>query len=359
MRRIVSMFAVGLCISLPACTPKVSVVKNPGDCDEGIRYYRPKPYLLISPATNTITEYDASGQKKAKSTTGIGDHYVNIEMQYLPDFGEEYSINVSPGLGSANVGVTLEDGWNLTGLNQELDTQFDETVTALAELAGAVAPVATGGGRSVVGPASGVKHERRWVVPATNIPLGYYESVVSRDQTTGKKRLYGWRYVGFAPFNGCPLEMAGVEYKNCCDPGAIYGLAFVEGVMVFKQIGTFDRHPTAKRLKRTSVKTGKITIDPGTFGSLKSMLKSIEERAVSVATLKGVPGTTIKAKIMEKKLVLTVSPNQDNTAIGKIKTGLGDDANFKTLVEQLGKLFEGSDLFDSSGIEVKNAKATR
>ena len=32
------------------------------------------------------------------------------------------------------------------------------------------------------------------------------ESVINPD-ATGKKRMWGWRYVGFAPFNSCPTDI--------------------------------------------------------------------------------------------------------------------------------------------------------
>jgi hypothetical protein len=188
-----------------------TVRKNPDDCDQGIRYYRPKPFLLIQP-----------------SEAGA-DQYVSISLQYLPDFSEEYSIRVRSGLGINRTKVTLKDGWNLTQIDQDLDAQFDESVRALAELVDAL-PIPTAGRVDANG--------SPLVVRATNVPLGFYESIISRGGD-GKKRLYGWRYVGFHPFNACPSESCGVDYVDC-QPHDIYALVFERGVMTFKQVGQVD-----------------------------------------------------------------------------------------------------------------------
>src|SRR4051812_28494878 len=55
-------FLVALLFSM-GCTPGLRVTKNPGCLDHGIRYYRPKPYLFISPAaaeTSTTTSADST-----------------------------------------------------------------------------------------------------------------------------------------------------------------------------------------------------------------------------------------------------------------------------------------------------------
>ena len=152
-----------------------------------------------------------------------------IQLQYLPDFSEEYAIDVRAGLGKANVQINLADGWNLTSINQDLDSQTDENLAAAANLAGAVLPgLASGGG-------DGKPESRGFKVAASNVPLGYYESVVGAD-SCGRKRLYGFRYVGFMPFQGCPLEMGGA-LPDCCETSPIYGLVFEDGVMRFKALG--------------------------------------------------------------------------------------------------------------------------
>jgi hypothetical protein len=39
----------------------------------------------------------------------------------MPDFGEKYVIQGSPGLGNANIGVTMTQGWGLYGLDAKID----------------------------------------------------------------------------------------------------------------------------------------------------------------------------------------------------------------------------------------------
>ena len=189
--------------------PKTTVVRDPGPRDRGVRYYRPKPYLMVSPLVNRDGEPVAG--------------FVTLETQMLPDFSEEYSIHVRTGLGTNETSITLADGWNLTGLNVNVDAQVDDNLRAVADVVGSV-PVAT------EGPA------HRHTVRAINVPMGLYESVVSSGPD-GRKRLYGFRYVGFFPYAPCPLQSGG-EACQPCGAGGIYGLAFDEesGAMVFRSL---------------------------------------------------------------------------------------------------------------------------
>jgi len=210
---------LGVCFIflMTGCTPRTIVRQNPGPRDRGIRYYRPKPYLLVQP---TPVKEDAEVRQ---------DRYVQISLDYLPDFSEEYSINVRTGLGSNDTTITLEDGWKLTSINQKLDSKFDKNVSAIADLIKAAAPggiVGTEGDDSSRGPSI--------IVKATNIPIGYYESVIARGPDC-KKQLYGWRYVGFAPFSPCPLKPKGAECVDCRS-SPLYGMVFRDGVMVFEVI---------------------------------------------------------------------------------------------------------------------------
>lgn len=197
---VIGLFSVG------GCLPATRVIKNPDDHDKGVRYYRPKPYLFVKPMLN----------KSGEPVTG----YVNIEQTVMPDFSEEYSIHICSGLGTNTTEVTLTDGWRLDNLNVELDSQFDENVRAAADLVESI-PVAT---QSEDGPSMAVR--------ATNVPIGYYEAVISKD-CDGKKRLYGFRYVGFMPYSACPIESCGVEQATCYD-SQVYGLVVEDGAMVFR-----------------------------------------------------------------------------------------------------------------------------
>jgi hypothetical protein len=201
-RRPLALLLFFVPVLLAACA-STTVRKNPGPHDHGIRYYRPKPYLLLEPAL------------------GKSDELVTISLQYLPDFSEEYAIHVRTGIGKNKTSFKLENGWNLTEMNIDIDTELPQNIEAVAKLIEAVPKLR---------PTAG--DQPKAAVKATNVPLGYYEAVVTPGPD-GKKRLYGWRYVGFAPYAGCPQEGNGVD---CLDCHAVYGLVFENGVMVFKPL---------------------------------------------------------------------------------------------------------------------------
>jgi hypothetical protein len=220
-----SLLGLGLLSS--GCAPRVIVRANPTASDRGIRYYRPKPYLKVEPAEVALE----------KNQTTIVPGVVRISLAYLPDFSEEYAIDVRSGLGIANVGIKLEDGWNLTEISQELDSQTDENVRAMASMLTAVGDVVPTSGDASKSP------DVSFTVPARNVPIGFYESIIGRD-ARGCKRLYGFRYVGFVPFAGCPLDMGGQQAACCNSPeGGLYGLTFVNGQMVFLPLDELAHTP--------------------------------------------------------------------------------------------------------------------
>jgi hypothetical protein len=227
IRQLVGVVALLICSSC-CLGPKVTVLKNPSDCEEGIRYYRPKPYLLVTPTDKTTVV-----EKTTVIEPGTSPNAVQIKLQYLPDFTEEYAIQVDPGIGIVDVSIQLQDGWNLVGINEKLDSNFDDNLKAISDLTKTVGGLKTAGEGSVK-----AIDAPPTVVPATNVPLGYYESVIGRD-SCGRKRMFGWRYLGFMPYAACPVDMCGSECRACGDPSnAVYGLVFVNGIMTFREIGT-------------------------------------------------------------------------------------------------------------------------
>ncbi len=78
---------------------------------EGIRFYRPYPYLLVTK--------DKEGK--------------NLESKiiYLPNNNDEYSIKVKSGIGAVDTKFTLEDGWRLTQFGETRDSKTVEMVNAL------------------------------------------------------------------------------------------------------------------------------------------------------------------------------------------------------------------------------------
>jgi hypothetical protein len=222
--------------------PGAYVTKDPSDAHRGIRYYRPKPYLFVTP-------YRAVEVKgKERIVLPPSDQYVSIQLDYLPDFSEEYSVEITPGLGLVNkVNLKLNDGWNLTKIGGEFDSRFADNVGAVAELGKGVA---AGVGITSFGDVQALSMKstpaQEIVVAALNVPLGYYEAVISQD-ACNKKRLYGWRYVGFAPFNACPTEMQGEMNANCQGVDCpLYGLVFRNDVMVFEPLNAIALSDTTR-----------------------------------------------------------------------------------------------------------------
>jgi hypothetical protein len=206
-----------------------TVKKNPGPHDHGVRYYLPKPYLLV-----TTSHVD----KKAGDVTTREFHKnkVDIVLEMRPDFSEEYSIHARAGVGINKTEIELEDGWMLKSVNFKVDSNTTENINAISSLLGNLGPLkktAAEGTREPVEVARGVE--------AHNVPLGYYESVIEPDGC-GKKRIYGWRYVGFLPYSACPTDLTGAQCKPCTD-GEIYGLVYEHGVMAFKRLDLLAGEP--------------------------------------------------------------------------------------------------------------------
>jgi len=105
---------------ISGCTGgKFIVHKNLTDSDEGFRYYLPKPYLLVS---NTVNANTKTTERTA-------------QIIYLPNFDEKYSVTVLGGASGTFTGnLKLTDGWNLTQIDQQYDTQTAQTINALASL---------------------------------------------------------------------------------------------------------------------------------------------------------------------------------------------------------------------------------
>ena len=255
---------------------------------KGVRYYRPKPYLFIKPgppaeadppkavatiyqetpfkisqasfgnaselgvvsfrdqenentdtADNTRTpkpNIDAITAAPGSETTGTASNSrpskISIDMVYMPDFAEEYAVQLKPGLGIGELNMTLEDGWNLTNVGIKTDQQTDEILSSVAEVVDAASGFGSKAGDT---PSSALY--------ATNVPFGFYEAVIATDPC-GKKQLYGWRYVGFMPFQSCPVQPSGQSPVNChC--GEIFGLVFVDGILQFARIGEIPQQPVA------------------------------------------------------------------------------------------------------------------
>lgn len=219
LKRVVPAIAL---VTLVGCAA-TWVKPNPGPHDCGVRYYRAKPYLLIQSA----------GTLSNNSKFGEAQLY-KLSLESLPDYSEEFSIHMTPGLGLNKTTITFDDhGYGtLKSLNVETNSNTAEVLKAVAELLPVVLPPANPEGRNFGG-GQGWTWGKCEVV-GHNVPVGYYEAVLNTGPD-GKKRLFGWRYVGFVPFATCPIEGVG----NCSTPYAdsdLYGLVTVGNCMVFRKL---------------------------------------------------------------------------------------------------------------------------
>jgi hypothetical protein len=171
-------------------TPLDATGKKAQDQEAGLRYYMPRPYLLVvqlpataskSDSTNgedNKVEMDAapSGDKSnpkpqkdsqttntdtpsgSPSSSPISDTsflaatpQYQVKLVYLPDLEHPMAMTASTGLfGTSEMKPTLQDGWMLTSLDANADSKMSETLTALASIAGSVA----GGGAGAAAKAS-------------------------------------------------------------------------------------------------------------------------------------------------------------------------------------------------------------
>lgn len=111
--------------------------------ETGIRYYLPKPYLLLSKSLDTPQHARGTSQ-------GVG---YAVEVIYLPDLviGPQ-QVRLHPRLGSVSADLKLTDGWQLSGANVKLDSKFSEALTAAGTVAAApaFAPTAGVAGKNIV-----------------------------------------------------------------------------------------------------------------------------------------------------------------------------------------------------------------
>ena len=111
-----------LCLaSLGGCA-SVGVTRLSKDADyrEGIRFYRPQPYLLVS----------TKGSERS------------AQVVWLPKKDEEYVLRVRSGLGAVDAKFALQDGWNLTEFGESRDPQTGDILGGAIGLAKTVEALA-------------------------------------------------------------------------------------------------------------------------------------------------------------------------------------------------------------------------
>lgn len=257
-------FLTALALLTGGCARMV-VRKDPGPRDHGIRYYRPKPYLFIGPGPAQGGQSDGQGSPggggpggqqlrqgntpdgtpppEAIPLTGGDDQKSNVlpilmRIEYLPDYSEEYSIRMKPGLGTTKLTVNLQNGWNLVSVNTETDQQYAAIISSLAQLAGAAGGLV--GGKTSA--AAGLRADGG--IPGLaecDVPLGYYEAVLAINEC-GRRELMGWRYVGFFPSIGCPVKAKVHRDAVFCEQEQMYAVVFEDNVLKMKKMDQLCEH---------------------------------------------------------------------------------------------------------------------
>jgi len=180
---LVVLFLCG-CATTPYSLPLSQKAKTqtPG---EGIPYYLPHPYLVVTKNLTYVTAEKAestekkSGQETAAAAVGSGksdavggaDIY-SMHVIYLPDADQKYALYFKRGTGTYDSAIVLADGWKLTGLNMKGDAKTSETIQALGSIIkDNISTIATSGGKvaALQEAVPGVTAPRKKVAPAVGI----------------------------------------------------------------------------------------------------------------------------------------------------------------------------------------------
>ena len=94
-------------------------VYNKNNEKTGIKFYTPKPYILVS-------------------HTGTKDKPTDVSVIYLPDLKNPHYAKLKSGLGSSKLSMGFSNGM-MTTVGQEVDPKITELVTALAGVPGQLA----------------------------------------------------------------------------------------------------------------------------------------------------------------------------------------------------------------------------
>ena len=98
---------------------RLEIRKATSSDTEGLRFYRPWPYLWI-----TVND---KGQCIPSIT-------------YLPDLNQEYLIVPHPGFGLVTMKPTLQNGWNLTAIDATVDSKAADVLNGIGGILGKIAP---------------------------------------------------------------------------------------------------------------------------------------------------------------------------------------------------------------------------
>ena len=114
--RLAVLSAIACAIALSGCAGlQFYSDQNLQTQETGVKFYYPKPYLLVS-------------------RTGAKDNPVQVSVIYLPDQSKPIYAKLKSGYGSADLSLAFQNGI-LTNIGQKTDTKIPETIAALAGMA--------------------------------------------------------------------------------------------------------------------------------------------------------------------------------------------------------------------------------
>jgi hypothetical protein len=125
------------------------------DTSDGVHFYEPRPYLLVS------------NQQKQDDKGNVQNQF-SSQIIWLPDHSRCYVVKIKPGWGTVDGNVKLQDGWMLDTLGSKTDSKGPETITAIAGLVREVA------------------------VKADQTPQGLYLIDIAPDGTVNLVKQPGW-----------------------------------------------------------------------------------------------------------------------------------------------------------------------
>jgi hypothetical protein len=157
--------AIGVVFLAVGCS-SIKVIQNPGPKDEGLRFYRPWPYLLV--------EQDEKGGVKPS-------------IIYLPKMDEAYAIQVKSRLGKVDAKFSLDDGWKLKEYDDSRDTEIPQLISAVTGSIKDLATTATTLAQKAAAPGTKAME----AVPAKPFPLppGLYAFTFEDGKVTGVQPL--------------------------------------------------------------------------------------------------------------------------------------------------------------------------
>ena len=173
-----------------------------------------------------------------------------LTLVHHADYSEEYSAQIYAGLGTNSTQLTFNDAGVLMSTTVSVDSKANELITSLAGLIGTtpnlLRPAERRGGGEMA-----VPEVAKMSVEAYDVPLGYYEMVLSPGPD-GHRQLYGWRYIGFMPFKQCPVTSGGETCTTCLEED-LYGLVTIGDKMYFRKLSDIAKQPEKVKVERSPV----------------------------------------------------------------------------------------------------------